>query len=306
MRVILSQQVGTGYVTTPQTSYFNWVKVREFFISPVINVSDFICSNYGTASLDVDSMATGVSWSLQPSNFFQTTSGTGKNPNITAYSSANGQATITYTFYMPSGEQFTASKDFWVGQPDYYVRVTFPGGGPVPTNNYGEPTACPNTDYVFSIQNNLNECLASEHSWQVPQSWTVNYNNGYEISINTNDDTYNTIYVDAKNCCYDDISLSLCLEYSENCGFYKLSFAPNPSTYETTMTIESVKTTQEFNESLFWNMKIYDLTQALIVMKSKLKGKDLKINTSGWKEGVYLVHVNYNGNDIKGKLSVKK
>lgn len=306
LNVILCQQVGTGTVVTPQTSYFNWVKVREFFLSPEILVSDFICTHSGTASLDVDSLAYGISWSLQPSNFFQTVSGSGKNANLIAYSTANGQATITYTFYMPGGEQFTATKDFWVGQPNYFIRVTDPNGGFVPTNNYGEPVACPNTDYVFSTHNNLNDCYATNHSWQFPQEWSVNYNNGYEISINTNDEPYGTMYVDAKDCCYDDISLSLGLEINENCGSYRLSFAPNPSMVETTMTIESIGSPQEFNESLSWDVEIFDQTQALKQKKSKLKGKELKINTSGWREGIYVVHVNYDGKDIIGKLSVKE
>jgi hypothetical protein len=311
MYLILSQQVCdaddiNGEAVSPQTSSFDWVTIRYFFLSPEITVSDFICSNSGTASLEVDTLATNITWSLQPSNFFQTSSGSGKNANITVVSTAHGQATITYTFYMPSGEQYIKSKNFYVGRPNYYIRVTFPGCSPVPTNNYGEPTACPNTDYVFSIQNDFNLCTASEHVWQVPEAWSVNENNGYEISINTEDEPYNTMYVDAKDCCYDDISLSLTLESSQNCGYYRLIFAPNPSTTETTMTIEMVNNAQKFNESLNWEMEVYDQTQALKLRKTKIKGKDQKINTSGWKDGIYLVHVNYDGNDIIGKLSVKK
>lgn len=52
-------------------------------------------------------------------------------------------------------------------------------------------------------------------------------------------------------------------------------------------------------------------TQMLKEKKTKLKGKEYKIQTSGWKEGVYMVRVKYEAKNkpeelITGKLVVKK
>ncbi|HEY3373265.1 MAG TPA: family 16 glycosylhydrolase [Prolixibacteraceae bacterium] len=118
LNLILSQQVTQGYdmareikPVTPQTSYFDWVKVRQYFLAPEITCPDAIPTE-GTATLDVDPLATKVSWQLTPAQLFTTSDGTGKTAHIVRAANANGQGKITYTFQMPSGEVFTAEKTF--------------------------------------------------------------------------------------------------------------------------------------------------------------------------------------------------
>ena len=110
---LLTKSVNYFQDESPQTSYFDYVKVREFFLAPEITAPSLICST-GTAILDVDPAATNISWALTPSTLFATSSGTGTTASIVKSSVTNGLGTITYSFQMPSGETFTASKDIWL------------------------------------------------------------------------------------------------------------------------------------------------------------------------------------------------
>ncbi len=93
-----------------------------------------------------------------------------------------------------------------------------------------------------------------------------------------------------------------------------LSISPNPTSGETTISIETApgeKTGLEpaSASSTFddeeWDMEIYTNAQTLKTKKTNLKGNSTSINTSGWKEGVYMVRINYNGEMLTGKLVVK-
>lgn len=41
-----------------------------------------------------------------------------------------------------------------------------------------------------------------------------------------------------------------------------------------------------------------------MVKAAKLKGKQTKINTNGWKEGVYYIKIKYKNEQISAKLAV--
>ncbi|MFW6310581.1 MAG: glycoside hydrolase family 16 protein, partial [Prolixibacteraceae bacterium] len=117
--VILSQQVvrtgtlfpGKNRITTPQTSWFHWVKVREFFLAPEIHCPDNIWHTV-IATMDVDNRATGISWELTPAHLFSgSTSGKGLIAEITPASDFHAVGKIKYSFKMPSGESYTIKKE---------------------------------------------------------------------------------------------------------------------------------------------------------------------------------------------------
>jgi hypothetical protein len=122
LSVMLSQQVlqpkklkdQANYPVVPQTSYFDYIKVKQFFLAPEITCPTSIVSS-GIAKLDVDSMASGITWQLTPPALFTISSGTGETANIVRATDANGLGKITYTFNMPGGEIFTAEKKIHVG-----------------------------------------------------------------------------------------------------------------------------------------------------------------------------------------------
>jgi hypothetical protein len=82
----------------------------------------------------------------------------------------------------------------------------------------------------------------------------------------------------------------------------RIALSPNPSTQETTISIDT-KSAEVVPE---WDLEVYDQGQQLKARKMKIGGKHTTLNTSGWKEGVYIVRANYNGEVLTEKLVVKE
>jgi hypothetical protein len=95
----------------PVAMEVEYVKVKQFFLAPEIECPDVVFTE-DIAKLDVDSMATNISWQLSPAYFFKTPEGNGVQANIVAEPDSSGMASILYTFNMPSGEIFSASHEF--------------------------------------------------------------------------------------------------------------------------------------------------------------------------------------------------
>ena len=97
---------------------------------------------------------------------------------------------------------------------------------------------------------------------------------------------------------------------------YSLLLSPNPTSGETTVTIEqtlnedetlkSATTETGFDYDTEWEMEVYSPSQNLKEKQTKLKGESTKIQTSGWQEGVYVVRVKYKDEILTDKLVVKK
>ena len=95
----------------------------------------------------------------------------------------------------------------------------------------------------------------------------------------------------------------------------KIVLSPNPATAETTVSFEPLqedgiilKSASEpaFDINEEWEMEVFSEMQALKTKKTKLKGKSTKLNTNGWKEGIYIVRVKYKNDIFQEKLIVKK
>lgn len=83
-----------------------------------------------------------------------------------------------------------------------------------------------------------------------------------------------------------------------------LSISPNPVTGETTLRLvgENENDLIALNE---WDYEIYDSMQSLKEKKTKLKTVETKINTSSWKEGVYIIRAKIGEDIITEKMVVK-
>lgn len=80
---------------------------------------------------------------------------------------------------------------------------------------------------------------------------------------------------------------------------------PNPANSAT--TIELVGTANgSIDVSATWDMDIFDQNTMLKIKKTNIKGKNCRISTSGWKEGIYLVRVKVGAKIVSGKLIVKQ
>ncbi len=92
-------------------------------------------------------------------------------------------------------------------------------------------------------------------------------------------------------------------------GYY-LSLSPNPSTFGTTISLESpsesarsVATAEAVDVE--WELEVYDQNQRLITCKQKLNGKNVTLDTSGWNKGVYIIRATVNEEVIVGKLIIQ-
>jgi hypothetical protein len=82
-----------------------------------------------------------------------------------------------------------------------------------------------------------------------------------------------------------------------------LLLTPNPSTDQTTVSIES-SSEKGFDPSVQWDLEVYEGDQ-LKTKTSGVKGKSATLNTSNWKDGVYIVRAKLDDQILTGKLVIK-
>ncbi len=290
---ILSQQIvdPLGAVVVSQTSYFDYVHIKQFFLAPEITCPSVICTT-GTATMDVDTAAINVSWQLTPSSLFTSTSGTGNTANIVAANDVSGTGKITYTFQMPSGETFTAEKDFWVGAP---VISDISGSTYTPNGQQATYYAEPN-DALMGI---------TDYNWILnPLNGNTVHDYGRIVDI----DFYNSgsyqLVAQAKNACTGTGYGPYCVIDIDVYDPERLLISPIPTSGETTIEIKNTEN-EKADKIVEWDMEVFDQSQMLKAKVSKIKGSSTKIQTSGWKDGVYIVRAKIGDQVVTGKLVVK-
>lgn len=297
----------------PQPFEIDYIKVRKFFLAPEITFSNNVICSSGTATMDVASDATNITWSLSPAYLFSgATTGTGKVANIFASSSYQGKGKITFSFNISSDisnpkETYTAEKEIWIKGPDASETSfdVYRSDG-VKATQYGNNfSLCSNTTYHIYVMNSGPVPL-SNYTWTVPSGWTKNYTWQNMISVNPNSSSGGPITVSATNTACNTVVpvLTGYTNINYSCGSYYMALSPNPSTSETTVIL-SADGDKVVDENTSWEAQVYDQQFGLKEKKTKLKGKDAKLNTSGWKDGVYIVNVIVDGQKISEKLVVK-
>jgi len=300
--------VGRESSLLPAVFEVDYVTVREFFLSPKITCPKLICSS-GTATLDVDSKASNITWNLSPSGLFTgATSGSGKIASINA-GSAIGEGKITYSFEMPGGETFEAEETFWVGKPsldvssEFFKIISADGGSDyVCTDQAGN-------EFDLSYFNNKCGCTNYEIKLTGLNGITV-YDQFYTSGNGDLDYPYLSegwyiIWARGYNACGWGDWVSTELEFRD-CSQMLLFFTPNPTAGETTLSIVSSSNEKIIDDFTEWDLEIYSPMQALKTKKTRLKGKSTTIQTAGWTEGVYSVRVKYQNEILTGKLVVKR
>lgn len=224
------------------------------------------------------------------------------SPNyIVSSNSSNGYGTINLTVTSPSGITATTQKNIGVNMPlseDLSYNLYTTGGTPV---SY----MCPNTHYHLYLTNN-SSCSLSNYTWSVPSAWSINYTSGNMISVYTNSTPGGRVEVSATTGCSVYTVVKTDYLYSGYCGgYFAISLSPNPSNGETLLSIEPTSEDVVFDENAEWGVEIFDQMQVLKEQKIKMKGKEVKIQTTGWKAGIYIVRVNYKDEYLQGKLVVQ-
>ncbi len=249
--------------------------------------ADIVCSSNESYSVSIPSIAS-VEWS-KTDNLNQVGVNTGTT--YTVNSASSGQGGVTATIKNSHGQTFlTRSKYLWSGTP---VIIGLDGPMSVPTNT--DTRYYPLYGYQIASPSNFNWIVYPDDGVSYDSYWwstLVNY---------TYPGTYHIIYRGLNTCGWGD------WYYSDNIYVYSsrsLVIMPNPSSVETTISVESGETA--LDETAEWELEVYDNVQNLKEKKTKLKGKSTTINTQSWKEGVYLIRAVYKDEILTGKLVVKK
>jgi len=260
-----------------------------YSVAPAVSGPSLVCSSYG-GSFTVDSLPRGatITWQCE-TGVLERISEQGSNPcNFIATGSGNGwvRAVITDGDY-----EYTTPQAFCsAGSPTIMYL-----DGPTTVQTYSNTSYCAEKDVW-----NLN----AQYYWSLSQDgiYTSPTNRNFtNIMFETPD--HNTILeVAACNSC--GCSDNYYLEIDVN-GYYRLMLSPNPSTAETTVSIGSTSG-ESIDANVEWNFEVYDQGFQLKARQTKIIGKEFKLNTSGWREGVYIVRANYKGKFLTEKLVVKR
>ncbi len=290
---------------TPDDEDYTYDQYAIMGIEPVLDAcsglsgEDLICSANESYSVSIPSKAS-VVWS-KSANLDQVGENTGTTYTVNEGSSGSGY--VTATIKNSQGDTFlTRTKTIWAGAPVI--------------NSIDGPTSTPNNQWAYYTAE-----LESELSDPTDYNWILNPLNGnsvYDYGHYCDIAFYNPgsyqLVVQAKNTCsdpnYGPYYVTGIYVYDSR----SLSVSPNPSSGETTISIESsgeealksASTEDTFDQNAEWDLEVYDSMQNLKLKKQKLKGQSTTINTQSWKEGVYMVRVNYKEEILTGKLVVKK
>jgi len=268
----------------------------QYYNIPVSG-DDLVCTSKTYSTLNISNAT--YNWSSEKVS----TSGT--SYSTTAIKTSNGAGWIQTEISSPySGTTVrTEKKNVWAGKPQIYAY-----GSHIVDVNTGMPVY----DFCYGTHNDVEAVHPAGDAGITDWDWQVLYGQVYPYGML---DQYATIYpYDYQSFMLEIRACNTC-GYSDwahmytnvvDCGRYLLVFTPNPTTGETTLTIETNSSEKTFDENAPWDMEVYTETHLLKTKQTSLRGQSAKIQTAGWKEGVYLVRVNYNGEVLTGKVLVKK
>lgn len=276
--------------------------------SYINNTADLITYSYydgvvcsSGRNFSISNIPTGytVTWPKRTNLEFSGSS-TGSLVTIIATSYGEGWVEPTLT---RGGVSINFSKDyFWVGKPDFYIS----GDYQLSTYELGVAS-------ILTTNENLELQEVTNYDWSYvgPLSSFV----GGTVLAHYRAASYGgvgTIYAELTNTCGSNEEQMIFYVEDE----FLLSITPNPTNGETTLTIterptaettlKSASSMGTFNEKVEWKLEVYDSFQNLKLKKQKLKGNSTTIQTASWKEGIYMVRVNYKEEVLSGKLVVKK
>ena len=254
----------------------------------IISGASIICSNGSTFSISNLSSFDSIIWSVGPNLSVYS----GQNTNLpTIKSTGNGSSWVSARLVTACGNITFSQKTVWAGTP-----VITEISGPTSTPNYEWAT--------YYAQPNNSLMGATDYFWALsPSNGNVIYDYGWTADIAFYNSGNYQLVVRAFNnqCGWGDYVVTGITVYDSQ----YLSFSPNPTTGETTLSIENTSKEATFDETSTWEMEIYDPLQKLKEKKTNLKGKEYKLDTSEWKEGVYIVRVKCKDKILTGKLVVK-
>jgi len=83
-----------------------------------------------------------------------------------------------------------------------------------------------------------------------------------------------------------------------------LTITPNPATNEAIITIESPSTEKTPDETIEWDLEVYNSQQMLMSKATRIRGNQYRLQTTGWRTGTYIVRVIYGNAVLNEKLII--
>lgn len=291
---------------TDTTRLSNWLDPCDLGVettnttrTPYVSGASQVCSSGSTYTVSNIPNNGTVIWSCSPNLSFD------NQPNSPKVFIANGigsgwlQASIVNT----CGDTITLPrKNVVVGVPDHDLLSIEILDGYLTSCDYTSATA------IYSGTAGIDA-----FEWYMPNAlnWTIREESGSGpdnkyVEIEYWEDpvpSYEDIYIRAHNSCGWSNWKSTAWP-TVSCRGYLMVISPNPVTDEATIKLVNKKdnTPIEFTE---WDYEIYDTMQGMKEKKTKLKSAESKINTLGWKDGIYIIRAMIDKELVTGKLVVK-
>lgn len=187
---------------------------------------------------------------------------------------------------------------------------TVSAGGPPPTQiigfEYNGKEFGSNSTYQFRVSH----LGAIDYEWNVGGGTIIGGQGTDRITVQT-------VRVTGRGNVYFDVGVRV---RTASCGWsgYLVRFGyvtplsggvtrviyPNPGANEATVSLMT-PTGESFDVLTAWDLEVYDHNQELTLRKNGLTGPSTTINTMGWKDGIYIVRINYNGEILNDRLVIK-
>ncbi len=226
-------------------------------------------------------------------------------PKVNAkYASSQGSGWVQINYLLDGETTPGPRKNTWVGKPQVYSL----------SNHLVDiNTGMPVYDFCYGTHNEVEavhpagDAHITAWDWRVTGGTVYPYGSQYKYAtIYPNSYSNFMVEIRAINTCGVWTDWARMYTNVVDCGRSLLVFTPNPTTGETTLSIESESEEKTFDDNTEWDMEVYSPGQVLKEKKAKLKGKSTTIQTQSWKDGVYVVRVKYKNEILTGKLVVKE
>ncbi|MCF8360914.1 MAG: T9SS type A sorting domain-containing protein [Prolixibacteraceae bacterium] len=197
---------------------------------------------------------------------------------------------------------YSEQKEVWAGKPFQPYDIWFTPSTP-----------CLDQTVIAQARAYNTALSATTYEWRNISNFTYHSPDYKEVHFTTSSGPlpYGTyVYVKGTNSCGSSSEYSEYL-WVDDCGggvpaAASIVFTPNPTSGETVLSIDSDSKETTLDETTEWDLEIYSETLVMKEKRTGLKGNKYTIQTSGWKEGLYIVHVKYGEEVLTGKLMVKK
>ncbi len=260
----------------------NYMSINSICNSPlnasIIGVS-LICNSSYNFKLNNAPLGREISWITNPPNLLTPSSYSGDTIfSVQPVSEdINGAVTISASFNDYCNNNLkTYSKNVWIGKPanvEIHVPVE-----PI----YGETDAM-----VWVSSDPGNET----YDWQL-SGGTIVENNGEEIILNADCPSRRGLIIRVKaiNNCGETDWISRHVDVDCSGGINPLSIIPNPSDNYFELDVSKYYNESSFSGNNEYEVKIFNALNILL-FDQKSSSQMLRINTSDFKEGIYVVYV---------------